>query len=204
MVLHGADRQVQAVGDVGVAGPVGEELQHLELAGGDAASAQTLRHGGVLATLLELLTGGAGVDDHADGVDAVLRARRGGTMTVVDRRTEPPACRPAEELELAVLKPTSELHRPAGAWRPATDVAGRTELTLSEDPQTGDHTRLVRFDRGTDTTAAGVLRHDFWEEAFIVEDDLTDPTLGETFTAGMYACRPPGMAHGHNGSPTAH
>ena len=31
---------------------------------------------------------------------------------------------------------------------------------------------------------------------YILEGDLTDLRLGETFTAGMYACRPPGMEHG--------
>jgi hypothetical protein len=31
---------------------------------------------------------------------------------------------------------------------------------------------------------------------YIVEGSITDLRLNETFTAGMYACRPPGMAHG--------
>jgi len=29
-----------------------------------------------------------------------------------------------------------------------------------------------------------------------VDGDITDLRLGERFTAGMYACRPPGMEHG--------
>jgi hypothetical protein len=42
----------------------------------------------------------------------------------------------------------------------------------------------------------GVQSHDFWEEIFIIDGDLTDLRLGETFSKGMYACRPPGMKHG--------
>jgi hypothetical protein len=57
-------------------------------------------------------------------------------------------------------------------------------------------TRQLRFEPGTDTSDNGVLTHDFWEEVYILEGDLTDLRLGETFTAGMYACRPPGMEHG--------
>jgi hypothetical protein len=34
------------------------------------------------------------------------------------------------------------------------------------------------------------------------EGDLTDLRLGETFTAGMYACRPPGCRTGHGGPNT--
>jgi hypothetical protein len=41
-----------------------------------------------------------------------------------------------------------------------------------------------------------VQRHDFWEELWLVEGAIHDLTLDQTFTAGMYACRPPGMAHG--------
>lgn len=38
--------------------------------------------------------------------------------------------------------------------------------------------------------------HDYGEEVYLLEGELTDLRLGETFTAGMYACRPPGMPHG--------
>jgi ChrR Cupin-like domain len=57
-------------------------------------------------------------------------------------------------------------------------------------------TRLLRFDPGTDTSPNGVQVHDFWEEVYILEGAIHDLTLGETFSAGMYACRPPGMRHG--------
>jgi hypothetical protein len=75
-------------------------------------------------------------------------------------------------------------------------VAGLTETILSEDPETGDYTRLLHFQPGTDTSPMGVQRHEFWEEVWIVDGALTDLSLGETFSAGMYACRPPGMPHG--------
>lgn len=57
-------------------------------------------------------------------------------------------------------------------------------------------TRILRFDAGVDTSPNGVLTHDFWEEVYILEGSITDLRLGQTFTAGMYACRPPGMEHG--------
>jgi len=81
-----------------------------------------------------------------------------------------------------------------------TPCAGRvpdlTERIVSADPATGVATRILRFARGTDTTPNGVQVHDFWEEVYILEGSLTDLELDETFTAGMYACRPPGMKHG--------
>ena len=92
-------------------------------------------------------------------------------------------------------KEQREFHQPHGEWRRGM-VDGMTELILSQDPDTRDYTRLVVMAPGTDTTEAGVLMHDFHEEVFIVAGDLTDLTLGETFTAGMYACRLPGMPHG--------
>src|SRR4051794_1254221 len=76
------------------------------------------------------------------------------------------------------------------------DVNGLTERILSEDPETGDYTRMLHFAPGTDTSAMGVQRHDFWEEVFIVEGSFVDLSLNQTFTAGQYACRPPGMPHG--------
>jgi hypothetical protein len=77
--------------------------------------------------------------------------------------------------------------------------AGIEEKILSRDPETGDVTRLLRFAPGvrTDETIA----HDFWEEVFILEGAIVDLALGRTFTAGMYACRPPGMTHGPYASP---
>lgn len=94
-------------------------------------------------------------------------------------------------------KPEYEFHTPVGDWHPAGFKSkGIWEQILAKDPETGDYTRRVRFDPGVDTEADGVLTHEFWEEIYIVEGDLVDLRLDEKFTAGMYACRPPGMPHG--------
>ncbi|WP_272497511.1 cupin domain-containing protein [Actinomadura terrae] len=78
----------------------------------------------------------------------------------------------------------------------AGDVRELTERVLAADAASGVATRMLRFEPGTDTTPNGVQTHDFWEEVYILEGSITDLRLGETFTAGMYACRPPGMEHG--------
>jgi len=80
-----------------------------------------------------------------------------------------------------------------------TSCASRARLMeriLSQDAAAGVATRILRFDPGADTTPDGVQRHDFWEEVYILEGSITDLRLGQTFTSGMYACRPPGMEHG--------
>jgi hypothetical protein len=95
-------------------------------------------------------------------------------------------------------KPELEFHTPPGDWgRPAGMLAdGITEQILARDTASGSYTRILRFDPGADSTPNGVQVHDFWEEVYILEGDITDLRLEETFTAGMYACRPPGMEHG--------
>lgn len=83
------------------------------------------------------------------------------------------------------------------AFQPcAGSVASLSERILARDSVDGVATRMLRFEPGTDTTQDGVQRHDFWEEVYIVSGSITDLQLGETFTAGMYASRPPGMEHG--------
>lgn len=77
---------------------------------------------------------------------------------------------------------------------PVVGQPGLTERVLSRDPETGDYTRLVYFVPGTETST--VQSHDFWEEVWIVEGSIFDLTLQKDFSAGMYACRPPGMDHG--------
>ena len=72
--------------------------------------------------------------------------------------------------------------------------AGVMEKILARDPRTGDVTRLLRFEAGVETRET--ITHDFWEEVWILEGSLTDLGKQRTFTAGMYACRPPGMVHG--------
>jgi hypothetical protein len=83
------------------------------------------------------------------------------------------------------------------AWTAVRNgVSGLDEAILARAGTTEVATRMLRFAPGTDTTPAGVQVHDFWEEVYVVSGELHDLTLGETFTAGSYACRPPGMRHG--------
>ncbi len=80
---------------------------------------------------------------------------------------------------------------------PLEEVAGQPGMTqriLARDDETGDVTRLLYFPPGHQSR--GVQIHDFWEEVYILSGAMHDLTLDQTFTAGMYACRPPGMPHG--------
>lgn len=95
-----------------------------------------------------------------------------------------------------MAKPEYEFHVPQSKWRPTGEAEGIQEQVLARNPDTGDYTSLLRFEPGTDSSPNGTQVHAFWEEVFIVEGDLTDLRLGQTFTSGMYACRPPGMHHG--------
>ncbi len=78
---------------------------------------------------------------------------------------------------------------------PGADV-GMMERVLAADRGANVATRILRFPPGCDTSPNGVQVHDFWEEVYILEGSFTDLELGETFSAGDYACRPPGMRHG--------
>ncbi|MGW6198414.1 cupin domain-containing protein [Kribbella sp. NPDC055110] len=78
------------------------------------------------------------------------------------------------------------------AW---TDAGGGiTQKVLSEDAD-GTLTRLARWAPGT-ASGTEVIRHEYVEEVYLLEGELTDLTLGQTFGPGDYACRPPGMPHG--------
>ena len=95
-------------------------------------------------------------------------------------------------------KPELEFHEPLVDWTKANGDAdhGIWEQILAADPLSGDSTLLQRYEPGANTIASGVIVHDYWEEVMLLSGELTDVTLGKTFTAGMYACRPPGMRHG--------
>ncbi len=81
-------------------------------------------------------------------------------------------------------------------WREA-GPPGTEEKVLSQDADDpAVLTRLVRWEPGLDTSAAGVITHDYVEEVYLLDGELTDLTLGRTFRAGSYASRPPGMPHG--------
>jgi len=102
-----------------------------------------------------------------------------------------------------MAKPEFEFFPVAGVdWIPIPGkVSGLAERILARDPDAGVATRMLRFTPGTDTSPNGVLTHDFWEEVYILQGAIFDLTLGKNFTAGMYACRPPGMKHGPWKSP---
>jgi hypothetical protein len=88
----------------------------------------------------------------------------------------------------------------AGSPGAGAGGCGIAEKVLSRDPDTGDVTRLLRFEAGVQT--ADTIAHDFWEEVWILEGELIDLGLRQAFTAGMYACRPPGMRHGPYRAPS--
>ena len=85
---------------------------------------------------------------------------------------------------------------PVDAWEWTPVAEGQSERVLARDEQGGVATRMLRFEPGCDTSPAGVVVHDFWEEVYILEGSLHDLSLDEVFPAGTYACRPPGMKHG--------
>lgn len=99
-------------------------------------------------------------------------------------------------------KPEFEFFDPTKSPRfPWTPVAGDktgqlTEIIVSGSHESGWVTRLLKFEPNSDTTINGTFTHDVWEEVYIIEGEIHDIPLGQTFTAGMYACRPPGMRHG--------
>ncbi len=76
---------------------------------------------------------------------------------------------------------------------------GVVEKILSFDADTGDCTRLLQFAPGVETYE--VITHDFCEEVIILEGELHDKRLNQTFTKGMYACRLPDMQHGPYATP---
>jgi hypothetical protein len=80
-------------------------------------------------------------------------------------------------------------------WEPATGIReGLFIKILSQDPETGAYTRLLRWEPGDEISER--LVHDFWEEIYILEGRILDLSNNQEYTAGMYACRPPGMLHG--------
>jgi hypothetical protein len=81
-------------------------------------------------------------------------------------------------------------------WRPDPDNPAIEVRLLSSGDDERTLTRIARWAPGTDTSAAGTIRHDYYEEVLLLEGELHDLTLGTTFPAGRYASRPPGMPHG--------
>lgn len=97
------------------------------------------------------------------------------------------------------------MEKPEIEFTPVTDVGWTmvdvrcpelTERVLASDESSEVATRILRFEPGTNTSALGTMVHPFWEEVYILEGSLHDLVLDQTFRAGSYACRPPGMRHG--------
>lgn len=103
---------------------------------------------------------------------------------------------------MGMAKPELEFFKPDHLpWQPVSGSAregaggpGVRQKVLSRDDERGSLTRLVSFDAGVETSET--IAHDFWEEVWILEGELVDLGKAQTFTGGMYACRPPGMLHG--------
>jgi len=81
-------------------------------------------------------------------------------------------------------------------WCAVDGEAGVSQRVLAEDAATGLLTRLVRWDPGVSTSAAGPVEHEYFEEVLVLSGSLRDLTLDQTFGAGYFASRPPGMRHG--------
>jgi hypothetical protein len=81
-------------------------------------------------------------------------------------------------------------------WTAVPGDAGGLKERILAQARPGVATRLLCFEPGCDTTPNGVQVHDFWEEVYILSGSFTDLSLNQTFVAGQYACRPPGMPHG--------
>jgi hypothetical protein len=96
------------------------------------------------------------------------------------------------------MKDEREFHDTAPMpWRADPGAPGVSERVLSAGPDPAvELTRLARWEPGLDTSAAGVIRHPYYEEVYLLEGELEDVTLGRVFGAGHYASRPPGMPHG--------
>lgn len=94
-------------------------------------------------------------------------------------------------------KPEREFFRAADVeWTPVAGDVRTLHQRILAAAEESVATRLLRFEPGTDTTPNGTQAHDFWEEVYILEGSIHDLELEQTFSAGMYACRPPGMRHG--------
>ena len=70
------------------------------------------------------------------------------------------------------------------------------QLTIAEDLETGDYTRLTRFKDGYSTELLGAKSHDYPEEIFMVSGRVYDEAFGIWLEPGFYASRPPGELHG--------
>lgn len=84
-----------------------------------------------------------------------------------------------------------------GNWTEVEGTDGNIlELTIAEDPETGDYTRLTKFKAGYDTSDFGAKAHDYPEEIFIISGRVYDKAFDQWLEQGCYASRPVGEIHG--------
>ena len=84
------------------------------------------------------------------------------------------------------------------AWEVIEGSDGNlTQLTIAEDPETEDYTRLTKFKSGYSTESFGAKVHNYPEEIFVVSGRLYDKAFDMWLEPGYYASRPPGEVHGH-------
>lgn len=85
----------------------------------------------------------------------------------------------------------------AAEWEAVAGSGGNLlQLTVAEDPATGDYTRLTRFRDGYSTGSFGAKSHDYPEEILVLSGRLYDAAFGIWLEPGHYASRPPGEVHG--------
>ena len=119
------------------------------------------------------------------------------SSTSQGRTTLDPSSRSCSCCSDGMPKPAREFFDAASIpWSPVAGQPGVSERVLARDDATGTVTRMLRWEPGLDTSAGGPVAHDHVEEVLLLTGSIRDLTLGETFRAGFYACRPPGMVHG--------
>ena len=77
-------------------------------------------------------------------------------------------------------------------------IPGIKEQLLAVDPESGAYTRVVRFEPGFRFDRA--LRHEFWEELYVLDGHVWDYGTNRLYTKGAYALRPAGVPHGPFGT----
>lgn len=84
-----------------------------------------------------------------------------------------------------------------GHWEAIEGSDGNLmQLTIAEDSESGDYTRLTKFTDGYDTQCFGSKSHSYPEEIFVVSGRLYDAAFDMWLEPGHYASRPPGEVHG--------
>jgi ChrR Cupin-like domain len=129
--------------------------------------------------------------------DTGPRHPRGRRPAATRRRRRALPCRFSRDEIADMPKPALEFFSTDTVrWAPVAEQPGVSERVLAHDPSTGMLTRVLRWEPGVDTSPIGPTAHAYVEEVLILTGSMHDVTRGETFRAGYYACRPPGMVHG--------